>query len=144
VKVLVDTNILLDIALDRKPFVEHASLLWRLAEQKKIIAYISSTSITDIFYICRKYLDKDSARSFIADILDTFTLVGIDEQGFREAFEVDIIDFEDAVHYIISQKVGCDALVTRNKKDFGNKPDVLTPEEFIKMLEGSSEAQNYL
>jgi len=49
VKVLIDTNIVLDIALNRKPFVEHASLLWRLAENKVITACVSNTSITDIF-----------------------------------------------------------------------------------------------
>ena len=53
-KVLIDTNIVLDIALNRKPFVEHASILWRLAEQKEITACLSNTSITDIFCIVRK------------------------------------------------------------------------------------------
>jgi len=134
VKVLIDTNILLDIALNRKPFVEHATILWRLAEQKEITACISNTSITDIFYICRKHAGKDTARSFITDILNTFTLVDIDEHGFREALASDITDFEDAVQYVICTQNGCDALVTRNKKDFGNKPKVFDSAELIEQI----------
>ena len=133
-KVLIDTNILLDIALNRKPFVEHATILWRLAEQKEITACISNTSITDIFYICRKHAGKDTARSFITDILNTFTLVDIDEHGFREALASDITDFEDAVQYVICTQNGCDALVTRNKKDFGNKPKVFDSAELIEQI----------
>ena len=106
-KVLIDTNIVLDIALDRKPFVEHAAMLWRLAEQKEITACISNTSITDIFYICKKHVGSDTARSFIADILDTFTLLDIDEQGFRDALNSDMKDFEDAVQYVICTRNGC-------------------------------------
>jgi len=138
VKVLIDTNIVLDIALNRKPFVEHASLLWRLAEHKVITACVSNTSITDIFYICRKHAGKDTARSFIADILDTFSLADIDKQGFRDALHSDITDYEDAVQYVICMRNGCDALITRNKADYGNKVNVLDPAEFTERLKTSS------
>lgn len=60
-KVLIDTNIILDIALNRKLFVEQAAFLWRLAEQKEIIACLSNTSITDIFYIINKYAGQEKA-----------------------------------------------------------------------------------
>jgi predicted nucleic acid-binding protein len=139
VKVLIDTNIVLDIALNRKPFVEHASLLWRLAENKVITACVSNTSITDIFYICRKHAGKDTARSFIADILDTFSLADIDKQGFRDALHSEITDYEDAVQYVICTRNGCDALITRNKADYGNKVNVLDPAELIEHLKTSSD-----
>jgi len=138
VKVLIDTNIVLDIALNRKPFVEHSSLLWRLAEQKVITACLSNTSITDIFYICRKHAGKETARSFIADILDTFSLADIDKQGFRDALHSEITDYEDAVQYVICMRNGCDALITRNKADYGNKVNVLDPAELIEHLKTSS------
>ena len=137
-KVLIDTNIVLDIALNRKPFVEHSSLLWRLAEQKVITACLSNTSITDIFYICRKHAGKETARSFIADILDTFSLADIDKQGFRDALHSEITDYEDAVQYVICTRNGCDALITRNKADYGNKVNVLDPAELIEHLKTSS------
>jgi predicted nucleic acid-binding protein len=134
VKVLIDTNIILDIALNRKPFVEHAALLWRLAEQKEITACLSNTSITDIFYIVRKHAGQDKARGLVADILDTFCLADIDEDGFREALNLDMNDFEDAVQYVICIRNGCDALATRNKVDFGNRPNVLDPVELIEWI----------
>jgi len=137
VKVLIDTNIVLDIALNRKPFVEHAALLWRLAEQKEITAYLSNTSITDIFYIIRKHAGQEKARDFIADILDTFSLADIDEEGFREALHSGMSDFEDAVQYVICMRNGCDALATRNKVDFGERPNVLDPAELIERIKTS-------
>lgn len=133
-KVLIDTNILLDVALNRKPFVENASLLWRLADQKEIVACLSNTSITDIYYICRKHSGKETARRFISDILDTFLLVDIDVQGFRQALNSDISDFEDAVQYTICIRNNCNALITRNKVDFGSKSNVLDPDELIDQL----------
>jgi len=134
VKVLIDTNVVLDIALNRKPFVEHAALLWRLAEQQVITAYLSNTSITDIFYIIGKHAGKEKARGFIADILDTFELADIDAEGFREALNSGMNDFEDAVQYTICEHNGCDVLATRNKADFGDRPNVLDPAELIERI----------
>lgn len=136
-KILIDTNVVLDIALNRKPFVENAALLWRLAEQKEITACLSNTSITDIFYIISKHAGKEKARGFIADILDTFSLADIDEEGFREALGSDMNDFEDAVQYVICTRNGCDALATRNKADFGDRPNVLDPAELIERIRNS-------
>jgi predicted nucleic acid-binding protein len=134
VKILIDTNVLLDIALNRKPFVEHAALLWRLAEQQEITVCLSNTSITDIFYIINKHAGQKKARGFIADILDAFKLADIDEEGFREALNSGMSDFEDAVQYVICTHNGCEALVTRNKFDFGDRPNVLDPAEMIERI----------
>ena len=133
-KVLIDTNVVLDIALNRKPFVDHAALLWRLAEQKKITACLSNTSITDIFYIVRKHAGQEQAREFIADILDTFTLADINEEGFREALSSGMNDFEDAVQFVICTRNNCDVLATRNKTDYPDWPNVLDPAELIEQI----------
>ena len=133
-KILIDTNVFLDIALDRKPFVEHAALLWRLAEQQEITACLSNTSVTDIFYIVNKHAGQVKARAFIADLLDTFKLADIDEEGFREALNSGMNDFEDAVQYVICTRNGCDVLATRNKSDFGDRPNVLDPEGLIERI----------
>lgn len=133
-KVLIDTNVLLDVALNRKPFVADAVLLWRLAEQNVITACLSNTSITDLYYIIRKHAGLDKARAFIADVLDTFKLADIDESGFRDALNSGMSDFEDAVQYVICTRNGCDALATRNKADYGSRPNVLDPVELIALI----------
>ncbi|MCX5899415.1 MAG: PIN domain-containing protein [Proteobacteria bacterium] len=104
-KVLIDTNIVLDIALNRAPFVERAAMLWRLAEEKEITACISNTSI--------------------------------DEHGFRDALNSDMKDFEDAVQYVICTRNDCDCLATRNKADYGNRPNVFDPAELIEQIKTS-------
>lgn len=133
-KVLVDTNVILDIALKREPFVKPAALLWRLAEQKEVTACLSNTSITDIFYIVGKHASKGQAREFIADILDIFTLVDIDQEGFRQALDSGMADFEDAVQYVICTRNNCDYLATRNKADFPDSPLVLDPTELTERI----------
>ncbi|MEM5787437.1 MAG: PIN domain-containing protein [Syntrophobacteraceae bacterium] len=133
-KVLFDTNVVLDIALNRHPFVEHAALLWRLSEQGQITACLSNTTITDIFYIVDKHAGRQKALESISDILDTFKLVDIDEEGFRAALAENIRDFEDAVQYVICTRNGCDVLVTRKKNDYGDKPEVLDPAELIEWI----------
>ena len=138
-KVLVDTNVVLDIALNRKPFVEYAALLWRLAEQKKITACLSNTSVTDIFYIVDKHAGQKKARAFVADLLDTFKLADIDEEGFRKALGSSMNDFEDAVQYVICERNGCDVLVTRNKSDYGDRANVLDPAELIERIKARAD-----
>jgi predicted nucleic acid-binding protein len=127
----------LDIELNRKPFVEDAALLWRLAEQGEITACLSNTSITDIFYIINKHAGQEKARGFIADILDTFSLADIDEEGFREALNSGMADFEDAVQYVICTRNGCDVPATRNKADYGDRANVLDPAVLIERLRNS-------
>jgi hypothetical protein len=117
--------------------VEHAALIWRLAEQKEITVCLSNPSITDIFYIVRKHAGQEKARDFIADILDTFSLADIDEDGFREALHSGMNDFEDAVQYVICTRNDCDVLVTRNKIDFGSRPNVLDPAGLIERIKAS-------
>jgi hypothetical protein len=70
----------------------------------------------------------------VVRITKTVTLADIDDEGFREALNSDMRDFEDAVQYVICTRSGCDALVTRNKVDFGDKPNVFDPAELIERL----------
>jgi len=79
-------------------------------------------------------LASSRARGFVSDILDTFKLVDIDEEGFRKALDFDIPDFEDAVQYVICMTNGCDLLVTRNKADYGGRSEVLDPAELIERI----------
>ncbi len=109
----------------------------RLAEQKEITACLSNTSITDIFYIINKYADQEKARSFIADILDIFELVDIDEDGFRAALNSGMDDFEDAVQYVIFMRNSCEMLATRNKTDYGDRSNVLDPTELLEQIRTS-------
>ncbi len=134
-KILIDTNVVLDIALNREPFVVSASLLFDKIDSKSITAFISASTITDIFYIIAKGKDKLVARAFIRQIIEIVEVIAIDKEIVKKAVLSDIIDFEDAVQIKAAEINGLDAIITRNKVDF-TKSDipVFTPSEFLEQL----------
>lgn len=133
-KIYLDTNILLDIALNREPFARDSILIWKIIEQKFVAGYISATTITDIHYICKKNIGNEKSKSFIRDILDIFEIIDADKECFYNALNSEITDFEDALQYEISIKNECDYIVTRNLKDFINIENVVTPDQMIALL----------
>lgn len=134
-KVYFDTNILLDIALDRKPFVNDALILLELIENKKIFGYINSLSVVNIHYLVSKQKGKDIANQLIKDILQFFDVVNVDKKIIIEAINSTFIDFEDAVQEFSAVNSGIEIILTRNIKDFKNTNIiVLAPEQFLKNI----------
>jgi len=68
-KILIDTNIILDIVLERQPFVEPAIRLLETAQRANIVLYVTATTITDLYYIIRRAKDRATALNFIVDLL---------------------------------------------------------------------------
>lgn len=134
-KILLDTNIVLDIALNREPFVDSAILLFEQIDSKNVTAFISATTLTDIYYIVAKVKDKSLAKSFISHIIDVLEVVAINKEILKNAILSDITDFEDAVQIKAAEINDLDAIITRNKVDF-TKSDipVFTPSEFLEQL----------
>ena len=97
-KVLLDTNIILDIALNRQPHVEHSARLLDTPE-KKLTFYITASSITDIYYITKKQLQHDTAIEFILDLLKFCEVCPQLKSVFQKAAQSKFKDFEDAVQY---------------------------------------------
>lgn len=133
-KLLIDTNVFLDIILSREPFTKDAVLIWKIIEKKFVKGYISATTITDIHYISKKSIGDEKSKSFIKEILDIFEIIDADKQCFYKALNSTIKDFEDAVQYEISEKIKCDYIVTRNKGDYKDISNVLGPGEFLAIL----------
>ena len=78
-KLLLDTNILLDIALKRQPFVIQAAQVLTTAQHQKFPLYMTATTITDLFYIVRKAKGKDIALAFIEDLLQYVDVAAVDK-----------------------------------------------------------------
>jgi predicted nucleic acid-binding protein len=130
--VFVDTNVILDGLLRNPGFVEDSKRIMSYTERKMIRAFISSSSVTDIFYVSRKKLTIPVARKAIETLLDIFEIVSVDESDLRGALAVPIADIEDALQVWCAKKAGAEVLITNNIKDFrGTDITVVTPADFV-------------
>jgi predicted nucleic acid-binding protein len=132
-KVFVDTNILIDILLKREPFLEKSQKAVADIVKKKFSPYISSSSVTDFYYICRKSgVEKGAILLYLKDLLEVFKVLVIDKESINEAISSDIKDFEDAVQIMACKKEKIDLIITRNKEDFKNDwIETRTPGEYL-------------
>jgi predicted nucleic acid-binding protein len=131
--VLIDTNIVLDILLQREPHYKDAARIIVLSEKGYIQSFLSASAVTDIFYIARKELnDKATALGLLKNILKTIHIAAVTESSIHEALDLEWNDFEDSVQYVAGQSISAEYIITRNPKDFaGSEIKVLSPEEFI-------------
>jgi len=133
--VLFDTNIILDVALKRQEHFDAAQKLFGFIDSKQIIAYITATTITDIYYISKKDLGRDKAFELITNLIDVVEIAGVDKQVITNALNADIKDFEDSVQCSASSLNGIEYIISRNKKDFVNcEIEVYTPKEFLELM----------
>ncbi|RED92838.1 PIN domain-containing protein [Marinoscillum furvescens] len=135
IKVLLDTNIVLDIALRRIPHYFDSESMFRLISEGVIEAYISATTVTDLYYISAKQVGGKMAREFISSLIEIVHVAGVDEHVIREALNSNFKDFEDGVQHFTAEKSNCEVIISRNIDDFkGGVLPVRTPKEFIENL----------
>lgn len=134
-RILFDTNIILDIALKRPPFFTDSSEAFKSVDQQKVFGYISATSVTDIYYVAWKSIGHDTSILFIEDLLDILDVVGIDRSVIKHALQLNFRDFEDAIQSVSAKLNDIDYVITRNISDF-TKSEVtaITPDAFLKKL----------
>lgn len=136
IKVLLDTNIILDIALRRTPFFEYSAEVIKKIDNKKIIGFITATTISDIYYIAKKEKGHQDAIEFIIQLVELFEIIGIDKKVIQNALDIGFKDFEDSIQESAALSEQVDFIITRNTSDFKNSLlKVLNPEEFIKYFE---------
>jgi predicted nucleic acid-binding protein len=131
-RLLLDTNIILDIALKREPHFELSSKIFELIDKKRIIGYITASTVTDIYYISRKEKGKEIAIEFISNLIEIVDVIGVDKNIIVKALKSDLKDFEDAVQVSAAKYNEIEIIVTRNKSDFFESGlIILTPDELI-------------
>ena len=116
--IFVDTNVILDVLLQRGDFWQDSLKIYRLAELGRIQAYVSASSMTDIFYVAKKKLTMPVAREAVDKLLSLFHVVGVDGDDLRGALTVPIDDMEDALQAWCAKKAKVDTLVTRDTDGF--------------------------
>lgn len=134
-KLLIDTNVILDMVLKRNDY-EISMELFRKAKENGAGVYITASSVTDIFYIIRKETHNTNQTYVIMDnIFRLVVVLSVTEQDIREAFEQKWKDFEDCVQYITGRNNRMDYIVTVNQKDYKDAQlPVMTPAAWIAMI----------
>ena len=131
-KVLIDTNVILDVLCGRTDFLEASSKVWKLCEINKLTGVISALSVPNIVYILRKELDPDKTKEIIDRLMLIFDIAELKSDDLRKAAAMKTNDFEDAVQMCCAERIGADFIVTRNIRDFVSSPvPAVKPSELI-------------
>lgn len=134
-RVLIDTDVVLDLMLKRAAFYADAFAVWQAGDQGRYERYIAAITPVNAFYVARKFMGEVAARQAIGDLLAAARVCAIDGAVLTQAYASPIIDFEDAVQAASAQAEGLDAIVTRNGADYAAAPiTVLTPADLLARL----------
>ncbi len=129
-RVLLDVNVVLDVLLDRAPFSSAASSVWAAVERGEAEGFLSAHAVTTLHYLNAKAVGGRAARETTDALLSVFDVAGVDGAVLAAALALGFSDFEDGVTAAAARRAKCDALVTRNPRDFRGAPvRVLSPSE---------------
>jgi len=136
VRVLIDTNIVLDFLLQREPFTQDAELIFQAIDSGQIIGYVTATTLTDIFYISRKHTRSvEQARQAVLETLTAMVICPVNRAVLESAFRSGLADFEDAVQIFSAVDQELDAILTRDAKGFlSSSIPVLSTQELLQRL----------
>ena len=130
----IDTDIIVDSLIDRKPFSREAAIIFTLIDQKKLKGYVSYLTFSNLFYVLRKIEPQKKVISKLDSLSKLLTVLKVDDQNIRDAIDSGFPDFEDSIQYYCAldcKKV--EAIITRNTKDYKNSGlPVMTPGDFLK------------
>jgi predicted nucleic acid-binding protein len=136
VRVLLDTNVILDFFLERDPFFQEANRVFEAIAADQLEGFVSASTVTDIFYICRKQTQSISeAQRIVARVLEILGICPVDRTSLETAIGAGIADFEDAVQLACAMQQQLDAVVTRNPQDFQTSDvPILTVNQLLTQL----------
>jgi predicted nucleic acid-binding protein len=130
VKVLFDTNVVLDVVLSRAPFQETAARLVAAVELGKLTGALGATTLTTIYYLTAKVSGKAQARTTVKSLVALFEIAAVGRDVLARAADSPLVDFEDAVLHEAGVALGVDAIVTRDPQGFrGGSLPIFSPEE---------------
>jgi predicted nucleic acid-binding protein len=131
-RVLLDTNVVLDVALEREPFDAAAVRILDASDFDRMHLFITASMATDVYYLVSKSKGRETAIEFLADLLNLVDVCQVDKNILSEALNSDFSDFEDAVQNAAAIESRVEIIVTRNKADYQTSPlTVLAPDEFV-------------
>jgi predicted nucleic acid-binding protein len=134
-KILFDTNTVLDLLLDREPFVDPVAQLFSLVERGDLLGCLGATTITTLYYLASKVMGRKTAQKEIQKLLVLFEIAPVNHPVLQAALQSGFPDFEDGVIHEAARFTGADGIVTRDPKGFKKAEiRIYSPEELIQEL----------
>ena len=135
-RILVDTNVLIDVVTRREPFLADSIKIFELCQEKVIVGAIAAHSISNMSYILRKDFSRDKLREIFLNIFEIFRVEAIDfSKLLATVADETFSDFEDCLQVQCAKSFRADYIITRNVKDFAaSEIPAVTPEDFCKIL----------
>jgi predicted nucleic acid-binding protein len=136
VKVLLDTDVVLDVLLDRKPHVADSARSFRLVEEGKVSGLLCATTLTTLDYLLTQSLGLSDSRPVLARLLRLFDIAPVTRAVIEGALRSAMADFDDAVLVHAARQAGADAVITRNPKDFAKATcPIFDPRQFLAQIQ---------
>jgi predicted nucleic acid-binding protein len=130
----IDTDVIIDFLIDRKPHSREAAIIFTLIDHKKLKGYVSSLTFSNLYYVLRKLDSHNKVIAKLDSLSKMVNILKVDEQIIKNAISSSFPDFEDTIQYfsaLDSKKI--DVIITRNTKDFKNSTiPVMTPGDYLK------------
>jgi predicted nucleic acid-binding protein len=134
-RILLDTNVVLDAMLLRQPWAAEAAEILRAADEKRIECHLTASAVTDVFYLASRVVGRSEARRIVRFCLEKMSIVGVDSAVIESAFMIPIDDLEDALQVACAARSGLDAIVTRDERGFFGSPvPVHSPAGFLGLI----------
>ncbi|MBI4977157.1 MAG: PIN domain-containing protein [Spirochaetes bacterium] len=132
-KVFLDSDVILDLLLNREPDVQFIEQLFTKIEVGDIEGYTSSLVFSNVYYVLRKYTNHEKAMSGIKKLQQIIRILNVGKNEICSASESDFNDFEDAIQIYTAKNNKIKVIITRNKQDY-KKSDliIMNAEEYIK------------
>jgi predicted nucleic acid-binding protein len=137
IKVLIDSDVILDLFLDREPFADQTEQVFEELAAARFQGYLSTAALLNIYYIARKVLGRAVALDCVQRLLETdgLEVLAVDKRQIQSALNSKMTDFEDAVQAETAQFADINMIVTRNQRHFRHSPVLaVSPEEFLGKL----------
>ena len=136
-KILIDTNIVIDVLTSREPWSESAEKIFIMAANNIVEMYITASAATDIYYLIRKHLhNTEAAKQVMGKLYSLAGILEVREEDCIDALASLIADYEDAVVEQVARRSGMECIITRNQKDYeAGLMKTFLPENFIRFME---------
>jgi predicted nucleic acid-binding protein len=132
-KILLDTNVILDVLDNREPFVGNAKIIMEKGRTGEISCAFTANAVADIFYISSKSRNRQVAKAILSLLVTTYDVISVTQEDCIDALALPNEDFEDALVEVCARKTGADFVISRDE-DFiaaATAARVIKPDEFI-------------